>query len=310
MALKAFDVVVNGMINLDVNVANVHCGFLAKKLTNLDQISLSLGGDAQNCALTLARSGYRTAICGRIGNDQAGMICKQGLESSGVDSSFLSISENGTGIAINLVQSGESSVLFREGANREFCLDDIDVSLFTPLTIVSLNSFFCCGLINEEFFIAAKKRGAITVADTNTVLSGNHIAQIANCFPYIDYFIPSYAEAKALTGETYPKEIADIFLDYGVSTVVVKLGEEGCFVKNRKISKKIPGFQVEVVDTTGAGDNFVAGFIMGLCDGLDVEECATLGNAAGAITVQSLGSNGAVKSLKQLKDFIMTKKLG
>jgi sugar/nucleoside kinase (ribokinase family) len=111
-------------------------------------------------------------------------------------------------------------------------------------------------------------------------------------------------EAKALTGATKPEDQADEFLGYGAANVVIKLGKEGCLIKNRKMSKRVPGFQVEVIDTTGAGDNFVAGFIMGLSSGLEIEECARLGNAAGAITVQSLGSNGAVQSVEQLRDFI------
>jgi sugar/nucleoside kinase (ribokinase family) len=308
---KKFDVIVNGMINLDINVAGINSGFLNTKVTKIDQITLSLGGDAQNCALTLARSGYRTAICGRVGRDYAGLICKQSLEANGVDCNFLSISQttnSNTGIAINLIQNGEAAVLFNEGVNNEFCLDDINIDLFKNAYIVCLNSFFCCGKIDENFFFAAKQAGAITVADTNTVMPENDLSQIAESLRYVDYFIPSYMEAKTLTGKTNPNKIADCLLEYCPGYIIIKLGEDGCLVRSKNTCFKQEGYKVNVIDTTGAGDNFVAGFIMGLCEGLPIKKCVQLANAAGAITVQSLGSNGGVTSIKQLKDFIKESK--
>lgn len=301
---EKYDVIINGMINFDINVANVQEDVFSRKVSFVKESIISVGGDAQNCALTLGRSGYKTAICGRVGNDYAGEICIRQLIKSGVDTNFLKVVEGNTGIAINIVQNAEAFVLYNKGVNAEFCLEDIDSSLFERTYVMSLNSLFCCGKVGTEFFQKAKNSGTITVADTNTLMPGDSIYDVIECFPYIDYFLPSYDEASKMTLKTDVDEIADVFLKHGVKNVIIKLGEKGCFVKNEKHKFMVEGYRVKAIDTTGAGDNFVAGFIMGLCRNMDLETCAKIANAAGALTVQQLGSNGAVTGLDQLLDFI------
>ena len=87
------------------------------------------------------------------------------------------------------------------------------------------------------------------------------------------------------------------------------MGDQGCYLKTARFSGTVNGYTVSnVVDTTGCGDNFVAGFIGGLAKGLPAVECAHLANAAGAINATRLGSNGAVQSFDQLIDFISEQK--
>lgn len=303
---KEFDVVTIGMINFDINVKGFEKDMTNHKLSIVPEISVSMGGDAQNCAMTLGRMGIKTAICGRVGNDMAGTLCIGELARNHVDSSRIKRDPVCTATAINLVQSDEfeSAVLYNEGSNTKFCLEDVPEEIYVKTKVMCLNSFFGCGLIGADLLRKAQDYGVITVADTTTLEPEDKLEDIEDCLPHIDYFLPSYEEAATLTKKTNPEEVANEFLARGVKHMVIKLGADGCLIKTANMTKVIPGYKVKAVDTTGCGDNFVAGFIAGLTNGLSLEECANLANAAGAINAMQLGSNGAVKSFQQLMDYV------
>jgi sugar/nucleoside kinase (ribokinase family) len=112
----------------------------------------------------------------------------------------------------------------------------------------------------------------------------------------VDCFIPSLAEAVSLTGRTSPEAITEMLLESGsIEIAGVKLGAKGCYIASRKGAKRIPARRVRsVVDTTGAGDAFAAGFIGGLIKGLDEFEAADVGNAVAASSVTMLGASTAI----------------
>jgi sugar/nucleoside kinase (ribokinase family) len=116
--------------------------------------------------------------------------------------------------------------------------------------------------------------------------------------------VPNYGEASQLTGETEPERIADRLLDAGVGTAVIKMGDKGCFVKNRQQAFHLPAYQVEVVDALGAGDCFSAGFVAGLALGWELEQAARLANAVGALCVTQLGATSGVRSLQETLAFM------
>lgn len=301
---EKFDVVNVGMINFDINVKTFDPNGLVNKVTDVDEISLALGGDAQNCAFTLSRLGMRTALVGAVGRDKAGEICVRAEREAGIDTSMICYKDVQTGTAIQLFQTSEAAVLNCSGANASFCLEDIPREFFGSAKIVSLNSFFGCGKIGAEFLRLAQNSGMLTLADTTSLVPGNSLRDIADALPYLDYFVPSYAEASALAGREDPREIAQFFLSMGVKNVAIKLGAQGCLIHSPLEEKIIRGYPVSpVVDTTGCGDNFVAAFLASLVKGYSLEECAKFDNAAGAINATRMGSNGAVQSFEQLIQF-------
>lgn len=302
---KRFDVIAVGMINFDINVRLFDPGKLGGKIQEVEQISLGFGGDAQNCSATMSRLGLRTAICGVVGDDIAGDICIAYENKTGIDTSMVGRKPVQTGTAIQLFQTAEAHVVDCAGANREFDLADIPEELYGASRIVSLHSFYGCGRLGAEFLRRAREAGAVTVADTTSLLPGDSFEDIRDSLQYLDYFVPSIAEASSIAGESDPSAIADRFLECGARNVVIKMGADGCFIKNREICRMVKGFKVDnVLDTTGCGDSFVAGFIAGLVKGAPIQECARIANAAGAINATVVGSNGGVKSYAQLMDFI------
>ena len=109
-----------------------------------------------------------------------------------------------------------------------------------------------------------------------------------------------------LSGKEDPNEIADIFLSMGVKTVVIKMGKDGCFIKDEKGEKYlIPTYdKVKAVDTTGAGDSFVAGFLTGHVNGWSLIQCGKFANAVGTHCVMAAGASTGIKSFEQITEFI------
>jgi sugar/nucleoside kinase (ribokinase family) len=128
------------------------------------------------------------------------------------------------------------------------------------------------------------------------------------CLPFVDYFMPGLEEAVMMTGLTDRREVIRYFLDRGARHTVFKMGGEGssiAWLENGEVKElRVPTFKVPVVDSTGCGDAYCAGFIVGLSLGFDLEKAARLGSAAGALVIQGLGSDAGIVDLDQTLEFM------
>ncbi|MGB9620738.1 MAG: carbohydrate kinase family protein, partial [Armatimonadota bacterium] len=122
--------------------------------------------------------------------------------------------------------------------------------------------------------------------------------------PYLDYFVPSIEEARMCAGKHEPAEVAQVFLDKGVKVVALKMGSEGCYIKSRDVEIRLPIYKVDVVDATGAGDAFAAGFLTGVVKGWDMERTGKFANAVGAFCVTAMGCTAGIKDLATIEAFI------
>jgi sugar/nucleoside kinase (ribokinase family) len=114
-----------------------------------------------------------------------------------------------------------------------------------------------------------------------------------SCLPHLDTFMCNAYEGVRITKESDPKIAACVFRSGGARTVIIKLGEKGCWVESDSFTGLVPAPAVEVIDTTGAGDAFTAGYIAGILGGAKLEEACLNGNQAGARIVQKLGAVAA-----------------
>jgi sugar/nucleoside kinase (ribokinase family) len=119
-----------------------------------------------------------------------------------------------------------------------------------------------------------------------------------------DFIFPNRDEGRQLTGESEPAAIAARLRGLGVKTVVVKLGAAGCYVESPERSFTSPGFAVQPVDTTGAGDCFAAGFLAAICRGQPLPLAARHANATGALATLGLGGADSAPTMAQLEDFL------
>lgn len=313
-AMNDFDVVCIGVVLMDLPLGPLDEQIFHKETTMVPGIRLTTGGDAFNEAVILARLGKKPALLGQIGADLLGDLVVKRCEEEGVDYSFLR-RDSDTDTRINVVVIGKDGqrhfIKTQSRGSSGFHPGEIDYSFTGRAKAVSLASIFCSKLKDPAFVYetlkAAREQGLITFADMVPMTDGETISSIEKSLPYLDYFMPNAEEAELLTGLREPDDMADFLLDYGVKNVIVKLGREGCLIKNKKVRLLIPAFPADAVDTTGAGDNFAAGFITAVMDGMDLKYCGNFANAVAAASTESVGAVGGVKNIKQIQEYLKTR---
>lgn len=312
---KKYDVVCIGDATLDITMCNINPNALCVDASYSDKTGISLGGDASNQASVLSKLGCKTALIAKIGTDDFGDIIYKKICEENLDSPLLiRCEEKGSGFCVVIVKpDGQRNFLVWPGnGKKDLLLDEIDLSFLSETKIVSVGSLFCLKELDRggirEIFREAQSRKVITIADMTT--DGYRIGPdaIADIYPYTDYLIPSFEEACYVTGETDPECIAQKLLDAGVKNVIIKLGAKGCYVRNRSENFYTDPYDATVVDTTGCGDNFVAGFITGLLHQFNLKQCAELACACGSYNAQFVGAHGSIQSLDQIQMFQRTAK--
>ena len=313
-----FDVACVGILVADAIARTVDGLPESGKLQLTDKIELFTGGCAMSSAIDMAKLGLKIAIIGKIGNDGFGKFISTALKDENVNVEGLRIDDAiGTSASIVTVDSsGERSFLHYLGANAEFGIEDIDYSIIHDSGIVFVAGTMLLpkfdGVQCAEFLKKSKEMGKYTVLDTAWDSRGRWMKVLEPCMKHIDLFIPSIEEAAMLSGKEEPDEIADTFLEMGVKTAVIKLGKKGCFIKNLDGEKHlIPTYsKFKAVDTTGAGDSFVAGFLTGMTKGWSLYECGKFANAVGTHCVMAAGASTGIKSLEETLKFMENNEIG
>lgn len=313
-----YDVTCVGILVADAIARTVDGLPESGKLQLIDKIELFTGGCATSAAIDMAKLGLNVAIIGKIGNDGFGKFMSTALKDEKVNVEGLRADDAiGTSASIVTVDpNGERSFLHYLGANAEFGVDDIDYNIINDSQIVFVAGTMLMpkfdGAQCADFLKKAKDMGKYTVLDTAWDSKGRWMNVLEPCMKYIDLFIPSIEEAAMLSGKEEPEEISDVFLSMGIKTAVIKLGKKGCFIKNLDGEKHlIPTYtKIKAVDTTGAGDSFVAGFLTGLTKGWNLYECGKFANAVGTHCVMAAGASTGIKSLEETLKFMGNNEIG
>ena len=309
---KSPEIVVIGSGIVDVLVTGVDAGVFARGSTPAGAVSMQTGGDALNEAMILSRLGRRVRLVSRVGRDAAGDTVIGACKSDGVDISGVRIDGDvDTGVNVVLVdEKGERRFITNpSGALRkimpEHVLEAVQQPDFSDAKIVCYASMFVhphmVGRLSEVF-AAIKAKGCILCVDTTKPKMGETAQDMQDALKYVDYLMPNCDEAAMITGETDPERMADVFLACGVKNVVIKLGGRGCLVKNDHMCAfvdAVPG--IRAVDTTGAGDNFAAGFINALFENRPFEECAMYANAVASICVEHVGAASGQRNMEEIE---------
>ena len=281
------------------------------RLVLVDEMSLHTGGCAINAATALARMGLPVEVIGKVGADSFGDFLIDALTERSIGSQGVKRdSKVGTSATMVMVEpDGERRFVHYIGANAQMTSDDIAFSMFENASILHVaGSLVLPGLDGEptsKLLQRAKDAGVITFLDVVWDDTGRWMELIGPSLPFIDFFVPSLPEAQEITGLDDPEDVARALLDRGVSTVGIKMGADGCLVMtNEGQVIRLPAFQVDVVDATGAGDAFAAGFIAGIWQDWSLEKAARLANAVGALCVTGLGATGGVRSLDETLEFM------
>jgi sugar/nucleoside kinase (ribokinase family) len=278
----------------------------------IDKIELHNGGCACNTAVALAKIGIKTGVMGKVGRDGFGDFLVTLMSSCGLDLRGLRRNPNiGTSSTVVLVSpDGERTFLHYSGANASLTVDDIDFNLVREAKILHVAPTYLLpqldGKPTAQILKKAKEMGLRTSLDTAWDARGRWLNLIEPSLQYIDIFLPSLEEARMISGRSNIREIARFFRSSGVKIIGLKTGKKGCYILAGDKELRIPAFHVKVVDTTGAGDGFVAGFLTGIVKGWDLRLTGEFANAVGGCVVTSVGAAQGIKSLDETLQFMKT----
>jgi len=255
-----------------------------------DDFGIFQGGKGANQAIALARLNIPTLMLGKVGEDILSDFALSSLQESMVDTTGITKSQkNSTGSASIWVNAqGQNSIVIYPGANGEVEEDFIiqhekffdDASWFLTQFEVPLNSI----LLALKF---AKKYGLKTVMDPAPVreVSNNDIWEL------VDYLLPNEIELRELTHAENILKAIRILKSRGVKEVIVKLGKLGAGYEDKGSFNLFPAVPVEqVVDTTGAGDCFIAGFLYGMLQQEDIAQAIKIANLTASYSIQKKGA--------------------
>ncbi|MBE3089238.1 MAG: carbohydrate kinase family protein, partial [Actinobacteria bacterium] len=253
-----------GQIVVDVLVKPVDDVNFDIDTKKVDDIFLRTGGDCSNAAIVLSKLGNEVGITMRIGKDCFGDFALREMKKNGIDITGLKISEEtSTSVCVVLINmEGKRTFLYYGGANELLKYEDVIISFIEKTNIVHVGGTFLLPNFDGEgatkLFKIAKEKKKLTSMYVSWDTTGRWLEIIKPCLKYLDFFMPSYEEAKKITGKKDPGDMAVFLQNEGVKTVVIKLGEKGCYVKGaEKEGFHIPAYDVKAIDTTGAGDSFV-----------------------------------------------------
>ena len=274
----------------------------------VDQIRITAAGSAGGTALVLGKLGADVRSAGAIGNDAVGQMLVSLLERDGVDTSLLVRREDvqTSATVLPIRPNGERPALHVIGANATFGPADVPTEAFQGISHLHIGApEFMGGEAAAELLSRAHAAGAVTSADI--LAPGDRASQlvdwIAPVFPELDYLLPNDEQVLGLTGESEIEAGCRALVERGIGCVAATCGAEGVIVVVDGGLERVPAFDIEVIDTTGCGDAFSAGFLRGLSLGRDRAEAARLGCAVAAQVAGGLGTDHGDYDLAAVEAF-------
>ncbi len=275
------------------------------KLALFDQLEIHTGGCANNTAIVLSRLGVSVGAMGKIGNDHFGDLVLQTLTENRVDTAGIQRDTyaNTSFTFVAIASDGERSFCHYIGANGELCETDLDWDIIKTTKILHIAGALVMpkfdGQPMANVLKKAKTLGITTSLDTAWDDTGKWLETLEPCLPYVDIILPNLSEAEHLTGTTELRAISKFFRNYGIKTVCIKMGERGSYISTLKEELLVLAYPVAIVDATGAGDAYVAGFLAGTVKGWDLKTTAELASATGAACVTAIGTTAGIQNLEE-----------
>jgi sugar/nucleoside kinase (ribokinase family) len=279
------DLLMDGIAKLEFDKEKLARGF-----------GLTLGGSSAITAFNLSKMGARVGFAGVVGQDLFGRFVEERLKSAGIDLKALRRDpQEKTGITIwcqNGRRRAGMTYIGTIGALRAENVTEVHLRRARHLHVGAyfLLQNFHTGAV--EVFRRAKRLKMSTSLDCNFDPSEKWDSGIREVLQHVDIFLPNETEARSLTGARSDKAAA-LELAKLARTVVVKLGARGALAVAGVEIFRVPAVKARVVDATGAGDSFNAGFLAAYLRGGTLEECARSGAAAGARSVECIGGTTA-----------------
>jgi sugar/nucleoside kinase (ribokinase family) len=311
MPTPAPDIVVIGIHIVDILGRPVEAIPDGQGIAFLDEIRMTVAGTGAGTAVDLARLGLQVATVGVVGDDELGRWLRHKMEQEGIDTAGLatdaSVPTSATMLPIR--PNGERPALHVIGANALLSPDHLDWDVIARARYLHIGGTSLMERLDgdptAEVLRRAQELGVTTSLDLIGVPARDHEAVFGPCYPHLDHFLPNEEDALMLAGATTRAEAIRFFHDRGVKHTVITLGGEGAsFAEAGRPETVVPAYQVDVVDTTGCGDAFSAGYLTGLAEGRDPLAAVELGVAAGSCVATGLGSDAGLTTRGDLDTFM------
>ena len=264
---------------------------------------LATGGSAGNTILGLSCLGARTGFIGKVGKDSYGRFFHENLQKNGIENKLL-LSDLPSGVASTFISTdGERTFGTYLGAAATLKAEDLKAEVFNGYTYLFIEGY----LVQDHDLILraielAKEAGlqiCLDMASYNTVADDLEFFTLL-VDKYVDIVFANEDEAKAFTGED-PETALDV-IGKQCSIAVVKVGSRGSYIRKGTEKIKVKAIPVEqVIDTTGAGDYFAAGFLYGLACGYSLEKCAKIGSILSGNVIQVIGTTISEERWDEIK---------
>ncbi|MGF1492679.1 MAG: ribokinase [Microcoleaceae cyanobacterium] len=298
--------IVFGSINMDL-VA--HAPRLPKPGETLqgDQFLTIPGGKGANQAVAAAKLQTETHLVGRVGTDRFGQTLLTSLQTAGVETEQVKLTDTSSGVAIITVDTaGENTIVIIPGANGQVTVGDVEqmVPLLSQATALLLQLEVPIATVIAAAQVA-HQAGVKVILDPAP--APESLPQ--ELYALLDIITPNETEASRLVGfdlqgRSDYERATQQFQQWGVETAVIKLGGKGVFCQSQSEQFWQDPFPVDVVDTVAAGDAFNAGMAVGLDRGLSLHQAVTWGAAAGALAVTRSGAQSSLPDWETFQAFL------
>ena len=252
-------------------------------------IGRSGGGSAANTVYALARMGYRTGFLGVAGKDDTGDFVRSSMP--GVDMGHVKRYQR-TGLCISLLARGDRSLMLLPHANDFFSFTEDDVGYVNSAKFVHLSSFVGDNALGfQKRLVAQLDEGIYVSFAPGELYARRGIPALRDILKRTRILFLNEREVMLFTG-LGPREGSRAMLETGPSIVACTMGEKGSLIISRHSDIEVPAKRTVVVDKTGAGDVYAAGFLAGYLDGATLEVCGDIASAAAALSIASYGREG------------------
>jgi ribokinase len=300
--MTRFDVVGFGALNVDT-LFKVNRLARAEEESFIEDYTEACGGSAANTVVGLARLGCNVGFIGKVANDREGKMQIDCFSNEGVDTSGIIQAKQGkSGSVLGFVdKKGARALYINSGVNDSIEPRELKWDYVSQTKFLHLSSF-----VGEKSFRTQKKLlgslpSDIKISfDPGSVYAQKGFVAIEPIIRSSYVLMPNAVELELLTGEADYCKGADLMIEVGVKIVAVKLGSKGCYVTDGRERLRIEPFKVKVVDTTGAGDAFCAGFLYGLINNKSLSECGRLANFVASRCVMQMGARAGLPYAKDL----------
>ncbi len=298
-----FDYTCVGLTILDILGRHIDAIPEGGQTSLIQQIRLTPAGTAAGPAVIGAKLGLNTALVGALGKDDMALFLKTVLEKQGVNTEYMQdrdelptaatmLAVNSDGQRPNFHAVGSSILLEIDDRMKAAIVNSKFVHWGGAGTLLKIDGEKSADILKE-----AKSNGATVTADFIAPNDGT-LNAIKAIMPHVDYFLPSLDEAMEIACTSTLEETGDFFLELGAGACIFKTGAEGSVLYSKDKVEKFPALNVEVLDTTGCGDSYCAGFAAALSKGMSVEDACRFGTATAALVATGLGSDAGVVSFE------------